>query len=90
MAALDSPQSYFNLSGGLPIQVDGDIVLCGRSDLAADRFFDGLITQFTIFDNALTSAAVRDWPLPRSSAGTAGSGVPIASWLSFHEKAVLS
>ena len=77
MAALQSPLSYYNLSGGSPIHVDGDIVLCGRSDLAADRFFDGRITQFAIFDNALTSAAVRPWPLPWSSVSTADSGVPL-------------
>lgn len=58
MAHLASPQSFFDVSGGDPIYINGSLVLCGRSDNAAERFFNGKIAQFAVFDNALTPQMV--------------------------------
>lgn len=35
-----------------------DVVLCGRSDRSASRFFDGRVAQLALFDEALSPAAV--------------------------------
>lgn len=58
-AVQQAPQPVFAVSGGKPIAVDGNLVLCGRADLGADRFFDGRIAQLSVFDSALTQQAVR-------------------------------
>ena len=59
MAQLAEPQSFFDVSGGDPITVNGSIVLCGRSDQVSDRFFNGKIAQFAVFNSSLTPQAVR-------------------------------
>ena len=52
-----------------------DVVLCGRSDRSASRFFDGRVAQLALFDEALSPAAVEAlW----KSAGGKTSGPPRA------------
>ena len=52
-----------NLTGGSPMVNVSHIVLCGRSDLAPERFFDGRIAHFALYDKAIDSATVRAQPL---------------------------
>jgi hypothetical protein len=52
------PLDYFHLDGGAPVAQAMDIVLCGRSDAAASRFFDGRVSQLALFDSPLTPPAV--------------------------------
>lgn len=59
MADLEAPQTFFSISGGDPVSAAGNLVLCGRADLGSERFFDGKLTQLAVFNNALTSQAVR-------------------------------
>ena len=42
------------------------VVLCGRSDLYPGRFFNGLITQLSVFDTALGPNEVRRCWIPGS------------------------
>ena len=58
MAALTAPQTFFDVSAGDPLDIDGPVMLCGRSDQLNARFFDGKIAQFSLFDNALTNQTV--------------------------------
>ena len=58
MAALTDPQPFFSVSAGQGFSIDGPIVLCGRSDLASGRFFEGKIAHFSVFDSPLTNATV--------------------------------
>ena len=58
MAGLEAPQNFFTVSGGDAIAASGNLVLCGRSDLASERFFDGKLTQLAVFNNALTTQSV--------------------------------
>ncbi len=59
MAELEDPQPFFRVDGGSPLNLNGSIVLCGRSDQAIDRFFNGNIAQFAVFDQPLTPQSVR-------------------------------
>jgi hypothetical protein len=44
--------------GGDPADLDGNIILCGRSDRDADRFFNGSIAHLALFDSAVTQFEV--------------------------------
>ncbi|GAB4817823.1 hypothetical protein N2152v2_004869 [Parachlorella kessleri] len=46
------------ITGGDPILLDGDIVLCGRADLNQDRFFNGHIANLMIFNTSLSAEQV--------------------------------
>ena len=48
-----------DLNAGRPIVNVSSVVLCGRSDLATGRFFDGRIAHFTVYDQALDNNTVR-------------------------------
>ena len=49
---------YFSVGGGAPLNLGSDIVLCGRSDSATARFFDGRVSQLSLFDKGLQPSAV--------------------------------
>jgi len=49
---------FFSVGGGAPLNLGSDIVLCGRSDASTARFFDGRVSQLSLFDKALDPAAV--------------------------------
>ena len=59
LATADSANEIGTVDGGDPIFVDGDLVLCGRSDFSSDRFFNGKIAHMAIFDYPLDNATVR-------------------------------
>jgi hypothetical protein len=42
----------------MPMHIDGDIVLCGRSDETALRGYSGSLAELSIWDTALTAAQV--------------------------------
>jgi hypothetical protein len=42
------------MDGGAPLQIDGKITLCGRSDGEAQRGYSGLLSELALFDTALT------------------------------------
>ncbi len=44
--------------GGDPADLDGNIILCGRTDRDADRFFNGSIAHLALFDSAVTQFEV--------------------------------
>ena len=54
-------------TGGEPILNVTELVLCGRSDLGAQRFFDGRIAHLAVYDVAINSATV--WPSCRPELG---------------------
>lgn len=56
---LSRPFSSLKKNAGAPLARSAvDIVLCGRSDRSASRFFDGRVAQLALFDEALSPAAV--------------------------------
>jgi hypothetical protein len=57
-ANLTSPQAFFHVDGGDPINIDTNIVLCGRSDAQTSRFFDGRVAQLALFDTSLQAGEV--------------------------------
>ena len=65
-----------NRTGGDPIVNVTELVLCGRSDLGAQRFFDGRIAHLAVYDEAINSATV--WP-SNPSWCTAGLGT-VQGW----------
>ncbi|KAK9815241.1 hypothetical protein WJX72_000491 [[Myrmecia] bisecta] len=57
--SLQGDQSAFHVDGGDPIMLaNAPLILCGRADLAADRHFAGKLSQFGVWDQALTQADV--------------------------------
>lgn len=42
------------ITGGDPLTMDGDIHLCGRSDLDPQRHFSGRVAHLQLFDRALS------------------------------------
>uniref|UniRef100_A0A1D1ZX47 LamG-like jellyroll fold domain-containing protein n=1 Tax=Auxenochlorella protothecoides TaxID=3075 RepID=A0A1D1ZX47_AUXPR len=56
-----------NASGGAPMDLTGDLVLCSRSDLDAERFFTGQLTQLMVWNQSLTAA---DWASLYSAGAT--------------------
>eukprot|EP00212_Chloropicon_laureae_P003902 CAMPEP_0197488208 /NCGR_PEP_ID=MMETSP1311-20131121/3186_1 /TAXON_ID=464262 /ORGANISM="Genus nov. species nov., Strain RCC856" /LENGTH=1764 /DNA_ID=CAMNT_0043032175 /DNA_START=186 /DNA_END=5480 /DNA_ORIENTATION=+ len=44
----------FHVDGGSPMNMEGDIFLCGRADLAAERHFDGQLAHLSIYDQSLS------------------------------------
>lgn len=46
-------------TGGFPINLDGPLYLCSRSDREPTRFFDGSVAQLSIFDASLTPDQVK-------------------------------
>jgi hypothetical protein len=60
---------YFTVGGGAPLNIGSDIVLCGRSDSATARFFDGRVAQLSLFDTGLGPEGVE--ALYRAVAGRA-------------------
>lgn len=59
---LTSPQEFFHVDGGDPINLDGEIVLCGRSDKQTSRFFEGRVAQLALFDAYLEDYEVLSSP----------------------------
>ncbi|KDD71637.1 hypothetical protein H632_c4646p0, partial [Helicosporidium sp. ATCC 50920] len=45
-------------TAGGALTLDGPIVLCARTDKAADRFFDGRVAHLALFQNALDAPQV--------------------------------
>ncbi|CAD7694655.1 unnamed protein product, partial [Ostreobium quekettii] len=56
--AASTPDSK-GVNGGDPIELDGNIYLCGRVDNARERHFDGAIAKLSIFDVALEEEQVQ-------------------------------
>jgi hypothetical protein len=48
----------FQIDGGQPMQMEGDIFLCGRGDLEAERHFDGQLAHLELFDASLTQEMI--------------------------------
>lgn len=48
------------MDGGKPLEIDGDIVLCGRSDETAQRGYTGSLAELAIWDTAITAAQVSE------------------------------
>eukprot|EP01025_Chloroclados_australasicus_P055058 TRINITY_DN6593_c1_g1_i3.p1 TRINITY_DN6593_c1_g1~~TRINITY_DN6593_c1_g1_i3.p1 ORF type:complete len:1003 (+),score=63.74 TRINITY_DN6593_c1_g1_i3:441-3449(+) len=46
--------------GGDPIYLDSDIHLCGTTDNNPDRYFDGLVSQLSLYDQALTALNIQE------------------------------
>lgn len=49
-----------SVDGGKPLEIDGDIVLCGRSDETAQRGYTGSLAELAIWDTAITAAQVSE------------------------------
>lgn len=47
-----------NIDGGQPMNIDGKIVLCGRSDRDMTRGYSGQLAELAIWDGSLSSAQV--------------------------------
>ncbi|GMH45693.1 hypothetical protein BSKO_13656 [Bryopsis sp. KO-2023] len=47
-----------SVTGGDPINLDGPIYLCGRSDEKPDRHFDGTLAHLTLWNSVLTKQEV--------------------------------
>ena len=47
-----------HVDGGNPMDMEGEIYLCGRADLASERHFDGQLAHLEIFDESLTQEMV--------------------------------
>ena len=48
------------MDGGKALEIDGDIVLCGRSDETAQRGYTGSLAELAIWDTAITAAQVSE------------------------------
>lgn len=59
MARPGSDNVQRDLNGGNPMNIDGRITLCGRSNLLQGRFYDGRLVQLSIFDSALSPTAIQ-------------------------------
>lgn len=46
------------VDGGKPMHINGNIVLCGRSDESAMRGYSGSLAELAIWDGTLTPAQV--------------------------------
>ena len=47
-----------HVGGGSPLAIDANITLCTRSDGDADRFYDGRLTQLSVYDGALDGTTI--------------------------------
>lgn len=54
----DASGNVLHNDGGAPLQLDGPIVLCGRSDNDTLRGYNGRLTQLALFDTALSPLQV--------------------------------
>jgi len=54
---------FMQITGGAPADLTGPITLCGRSDLSAERFFTGQLSNLMVFDTALSEDQVSIAPL---------------------------
>ena len=68
------PHSFHQVPGGAPALLTGPITLCGRSDLDADRFFTGSLSNLMLFDTSLQPEQVRGGMGGRGGAGWRGEG----------------
>ena len=57
--ALQAPRAFFHVDGGDLMNITSDIVLCGRSDHAPGRTFNGKISQLAFFNDALSAFQAR-------------------------------
>jgi hypothetical protein len=48
------------VDGGKPLEIDGDIVLCGRSDESAQRGYTGSLAELAIWNTVVTAAQVSE------------------------------
>ena len=46
------------VDGGRPLEIDGEMVLCGRSDDTKQRGFTGSLAELAIWNTALTAQQV--------------------------------
>ncbi len=46
------------MDGGKPLDIDGNMVLCGRSDDTAQRGYTGSLAELAIWDTTLTAQQV--------------------------------
>ncbi|EIE21984.1 hypothetical protein COCSUDRAFT_56427 [Coccomyxa subellipsoidea C-169] len=83
-AVLNGNQSYtdasgnpLHIDGGGPMQLDGPIVLCGRSDNDTLRGYNGRLTQLAIFDTSLSP--LQGLPTIASAALAPGAYYPESS-----------
>ena len=49
---------FMSLDGGNPMNLTGNIILCGRLEGDAARGYDGQLAELTIFDSALTAPQI--------------------------------
>ena len=47
-----------SVDGGKPLDIDGNMVLCGRSDDTAQRGYTGSLAELAIWNTALTAQQV--------------------------------
>ena len=47
-----------SVDGGKPLEIDGDMVLCGRSDDTAQRGYTGSLAELAIWNTILTAQQV--------------------------------
>ena len=47
------------VDGGAPMDIDGALVICDRSDLLTGRTFDGSVAQLSVYNAALSENNVR-------------------------------
>lgn len=57
-AAAGSDGISRDVDGGKAMSLDGDIVLCGRSDGTAQRGYSGSLAELAIWDTVITSQQV--------------------------------
>lgn len=68
----DANGNRLAVTGGDPLELEGDIVLCGRNDLDPSRFFSGNIAHLMIFNESLTAEQMQDiWLVGMSAASVA-------------------
>jgi len=49
---------WIHVDGGAPLNIDGDIFLCGRADLSQERHFGGSLAHLSIFNESLAPEMV--------------------------------
>ncbi len=49
---------FASVAGGLPMDLTGNIFLCGRAKDNSSRGFDGQLTELLLFDDALSSQQI--------------------------------
>jgi hypothetical protein len=74
----DAEGTVLHIDGGKPMQLDGPIVLCGRSDNDTQRGYNGRLSQLAIFDTALSPLQV--YYAYKQVSPARGSSASVLSW----------